>query len=272
MKEKNIEEILTKYNLSEEEFKTILKSSKGKPTEANAKIDSGTKKFYYCYFSDPHIGSKEFQETLYNKMCKMINQYKPDFVINAGDTLEGMSNRAGHIYDLNQVGFFAQSKYAVELLSQINKPIYAIDGNHDGWYQKAGNAGIVVGEDLERRVKNYNFLGQMEGDLDVDGIKIKLFHGNDGSAYAMSYKLQKLIESFTGGEKPNIVHSGHYHKSLYLFSRNVHGIESGTLQGQTPFMRGKKLQAHMGFGFVRVWHDGKGEIKRFNHEFVPYYT
>ncbi len=271
MKEKNIEQVLSEYNLTEVEFKAILKSSKNKPIDSNVKIDSGTKKFYYCYFSDPHIGHKEFKPEIFAKMIKMINQYKPDFVLNAGDTLEGMSNRAGHIYELKQIGFVEQSKYAVDLLSQIEIPIYAIDGNHDEWFEKAGNAGIVVGKDLERRIQNYNFLGQMEGDLNVDGIKIKLFHGNDGSAYAMSYKLQKLIESFTGGEKPNIVHSGHYHKSLYLFSRNVHGIESGTLEGQTPFMRGKKLQAHMGFGFVRIWHDGEGEIKRFNHEFVPYY-
>jgi len=99
---------------------------------------------------------------------------------------------------------------------------------------------------------------------------MKLYHGNDGSAYAISYKLQKLIESFTGGEKPNIVLSGHYHKAMEMFSRNVFGFECGTLCGQTRWMRGKKIQAHMGFGIIEVWKNGRG-IQRLRHEFFPYY-
>lgn len=120
-------------------------------------------------------------------------------------------------------------------------------------------------------VKNYTNLGQDEGDIILPhDTTIKLFHGNDGTAYADSYKIQKLIESFTGGEKPDIVFSGHYHKSLYVARRNIHGFESGTLCGQSKFMRGKKIPAHMGFGIVDVY-VGKTGCSRLVHEWVQLY-
>lgn len=273
-KDKQVQQILRmmdKNNLSKSELENIIKSSKKKESNTSHSIDVGSKKFSYAYFSDSHIGSNSFKPEVFDKMIRLINMYKPDFVLNAGDNLEGMSNRPGHVYELTHIGFNQQFNYAVDLFSQINVPIYGIDGNHDDWFSSKSDQGIIVGNELDKAIGNYNHLGEMEGDLKVDGVDIKLFHANDGTAYAVSYKMQKLVESFTGGEKPAILHSGHYHKSLYMFNRNVHGIESGTLCGQSKFMRGKKIPAHTGFGFVRVWHDGKGSVKRFNHEFVPFY-
>lgn len=269
--EERLVKLMDKYKISNHDLETILKNSKKKPHINSKKIDVGSKKFYYAYFSDSHMGSNSFRPDVYEKMLKLINMYKPDFVINVGDTLEGMSNRPGHVYELTHIGFNQQFNYAKDLLSQIKIPIYGIDGNHDAWFEMKSDQGIIVGNELDKAIENYNHLGQMEGDLNIDGINMRLFHANDGTAYATSYKLQKLIESFSGGEKPNILHSGHYHKSLYMFNRNVHGIESGTLCTQSKFMRGKKIPAHTGFGFGRVWHDGHGEVKRYNHEFIPFY-
>lgn len=114
-------------------------------------------------------------------------------------------------------------------------------------------------------------MGEWEADIKLaPNVIMKLFHGNDGTAYADSYKLQKLIESFQGGKKPNIVLSGHYHKQVAIFRRNVFGFECGTLCGQTKFMRGKKLPAHMGFGIIELWVNKTG-IARLRHEFFPYY-
>lgn len=265
------DKLLKKYNIGLSDLESILKSGKKKPENNKKSIDVGSKKFYYAYFSDAHIGSNAFKPEVYDKMLKLINMYHPDFVLNIGDTLEGMSGRDGHVYELTHIGFNQQFNYAVDLLNRIKLPIFGIDGNHDAWYEGKNNQGVIVGEELQKNITNYNHIGQMEGNLNVDGVNIKLFHANDGTAYAASYKLQKLIESFSGGEKPEIVHSGHYHKSLYMFTRNVHGIESGTLCGQSKFMRGKKIPAHTGFGFVKVWHNGDGEVRRFNHEFVPFY-
>ena len=140
----------------------------------------------------------------------------------------------------------------------------------NSWYYNKADHGIIVGKELELRVKDYKNLGQDEGWIDITPkVNIMLFHGNDGTSYADSYKLQKLIESFDENEKPSILHSGHYHKSLYLYRRGVHGFESATLCEQSKFMRGKKIPAHMGFGIVDVVYNTNG-IVSLDHKFFPY--
>lgn len=227
----------------------------------------------FGYFSDPHVGHKEFREDLWVKMMRTFKKEGIDTVYCAGDLMESMSGRPGHIYELNKLGFSAQADYLEELISafpDIN--IHGIDGNHDEWYVNKNNAGLIVGEEMARRCENYNFLGQMEADVELaPNVRIKLYHGRDGTAYAQSYKMQKLIESFTGGDKPSIVLSGHYHKHLTMWNRNVFGVECGTLCGQTPFMRGKKLPAHMGFGMMDIHYNRKG-VQRVDHTWFPEFT
>lgn len=270
--ESKLLKVAQKLGISEEDAIVALKSlSRGERPGQARKLPISRKSFKFGYFSDAHIGHEKFQLELFDYMVRFFKREKIDFILNPGDHLEGMSGRPGHVYELTHVGFDQQINYATELYSQLDDiPHYGIDGNHDQWFYKKSDQGIIVGKELEKRLKNYHHLGQDEGDLEVGGIKIKLFHAGDGSAYAISYKMQKLIESFSGGEKPNIVLSGHYHKALYLFARGVHGIECGTLCGQSRFMRGKKLPAHMGFGVVEVIRNRKG-VERLNHTFVPWY-
>lgn len=263
---------LEKLNLTEEEAVQILKSlhCKVRPVDTT-KIKISRKSFSFGYFSDPHIGSTYFQPELFAYMVKFFKSEKPDFIMNAGDHLEGMSGRPGHVYELSHIGLSQQLQYAIELYSQLDSfPHYGIDGNHDGWFFNKNDNGVIVGEELEKSLKNYHNLGQMEGNLTVNNIRIQLYHGGDGTAYAISYKLQKLIESYSNGVKPNIVLSGHYHKALYLFLRGVHGLECATLCGQTSWMRGKKIPAHMGFGIVHIIFNQRG-VERFVHEFIPWY-
>lgn len=260
-----------KPKLTDKEVATLLKSIHAeKPRKPRSLPISGSS-FTFGYFSDAHIGHKKFQLGLFDYMVRYFRETKPDFILNPGDHLEGMSNRPGHVYELTHIGYEAQSKYLRELYSQLDDfDHYGIDGNHDQWYFKKADHGLIVGAELERSLSKYHHLGQDEGDLFVGGVHIKLYHGGDGTAYATSYKLQKLIESFSGGEKPNIVLSGHYHKALYLFSRDVHGFECGTLCGQTSWMRGKKIPAHMGFGIVKVVFNHRG-VERLTQEFIPWY-
>lgn len=272
-KPSKLDKLLLEQGITEAEAVRLLQNSGHKPIKPK-KFSTNAEKIRYGYFSDAHIGEKHFDEALFLQMKDYFNSLKLDFVIDVGDHLEGMSGRPGHIYELNDIGFDAQFNHCLELYEQIHAPIFGIDGNHDDWYTKKNSAGVVVGERLERELPHYTHLGVWEGDLEVGNgrnkVWIKLFHANDGTAYADSYKLQKLIESFTGGEKPQIVHSGHYHKAIALFRRNVWGFESGTLCGQSQFMRGKKLQAHKGYGVVEFDHSNGG-IERLVHEFVPSY-
>lgn len=227
----------------------------------------------FGYYSDPHVGQKEFSEELWMKMISFYNREGISTVYCPGDNLEGMSGRPGHIYELAQIGATAQMNYASQLFQVADKlHFFIIDGNHDQWYKEKNSSGLVSGAELAHRNKNVTFLGEWEADVKLsNSVVMKLFHGNDGSAYATSYKIQKLIESLEGGKKPNIILSGHYHKQLALFTRNVFGFECGTLCGQTRWMRGKKLAAHMGFGIIELWVNPRG-VERLRHEFIPHFA
>jgi len=272
--DKKILNSVKKRGLSANELERILKSFENSaPKNKQVFSDYFENKTRIGVFSDAHIGAKPFDEPFFRHMVKMFEKEKVSRIYNVGDTLEGMSGRDGHIYELSEIGFNQQFEKAKGLFSLFPKEmsIFGIDGNHDAWYHKKNNAGLIVGRELENNLSNYKHLGEDEADVSLrKNVTMKLFHPNDGTAYAISYKMQKLMESFTGGEKPEILLQGHYHKAMYMFNRNIHGIECGTLCGQTKWMRGKKIPAHKGFWIIDI-EMGKGGIGSFKPTFYHGY-
>lgn len=247
----------------------LFKSSKHKLYKPRF-LESKTNTFYYGYISDTHIGHQEFDEPLFIEAAKRFNSEKVDFVLHAGDPIEGMSGRPGHIYELTHVGWTEQTNYCAELFSYINAKIFGIGGNHSSTWATEKSSGLNIGDYLESKIKNYTHLGDNEGELKINNIRIKLFHPNDGSGTSISAKLEKLIDYLEPKELPNILHSGHYHKFLYLYKRGVHAFESGTLCASSWFMRGQKLKSHKGYGLVKVKYSGSNIIE-LTQTFIPKY-
>jgi predicted phosphodiesterase len=191
-----------------------------------------------------------------------------NFLVIAGDLVEGMSPRPGHIYECTHLGYDAQKTYAIEQLSRWKGKIYAIDGNHDRWYLKANGALIV--KDICDALPNATFLGHDEGDIRINGIWIKVFHGEDGASYATSYRIQKIIESISGGEKPNVLLLGHDHKQSNFFERNIHAVGGGCLSTQSRWMRSKRMAAHPGFWILEMTINKSGIVK-FTTTWYPFY-
>jgi len=207
--------------------------------------------------SDTHIGSKYFNPQLFDKVIKYFEKKKVDGIYHAGDILEGMSGRAGHIYELDAIGLDAQLDLAIKYLSSTALPIFAITGNHDDWYRQKADIGADVGKLLEQRLHNFKFLGLNEADVILNGTKIKLFHPAKGTAYALSYQGQKLVESFDDKNKPDIVLNGHYHKALFMNVRDVNYFECGTIQNQSGWMRSKNIPAHTGAWIIDIYKDNR---------------
>jgi predicted phosphodiesterase len=260
-------------NLSDKEISLLLKTIEEEPVE---------KKKHFHYFnknhvkigvmSDTHIGHSRCDEDFILSAFKHFEKAGVEAIYHAGDILEGMSGRDGHIYELSHVGFQAQMDAAVNLFNCSPVKLYGIIGNHDAWYLKKQNMGVNVGKVLEERLPGkFGYLGDSEADVELArNIKMKLFHANDGTAYAISYKPQKLVESLGGGEKPNIIIEGHYHKSLQMFTRNIHVFEAGTFMNQSEFMRLKKIPSHKGYWILDIFYSRKS-VERLVTEFVPRY-
>jgi len=222
-------------------------------------------------FGDTHMGNIQFDQKLFDYMIKTFDKENVDYVLCTGDIVDGWyQNRPSSIFEQNAIGFDAQFKLAEKNLKKIEQPLYFITGNHS-YNTFVRGAGVEIGNYLEDKLENSTWLGNGEGDIILGGQKIKLLHPDGGTAYAISYRPQKIVESLGGGEKPNMLLIGHYHKAEYIFYRNVHTIQTGTLMGQTKFMRGKSIPAHKGFWIVDVQGKKNGQIDRISPSLYPAY-
>lgn len=258
-------------NYTEAELK-ILANGKQQVLQASKKLNINFegKRVKIGVMTDTHIGHQKFYPERVYAAFEEFKKEKVDFICHAGDVTEGMSHRPGHIYELTHLGYDKQKEFAVEIFGQwTDSPIYAIDGNHDRWFIKSNGAYIV--KDIARELDNFHFIGHDEGNILLnDNTEIRLWHGEDGNSYATSYRLQKIIESLQGGDKPNIMFCGHTHKYSKIIERNVHVISVGCIEDQTKWMRGKRIPAHTGFGIYDITFNENG-ISKLSETFFPFY-
>jgi len=224
--------------------------------------------------SDTHLGSKYTDPEWMLEAFRIFAEEGVDFITHSGDVTEGMSGREGHYQECTHFGMDSQRDHAVEVLSECasitgDKTIYMISGNHDRWSLK--RCGTDVCESIAYRVPQIDYIGHDEGDIVVGSATIRLWHGLDGSSYAISYRPQKIIESLTGGDKPNVMIAGHVHKAGYFYTRHVHFVSAPCIQKQSKWMRGKRLEAATGFAIADITIGDKG-VGRFRAEFFPFYA
>lgn len=256
---------------TDDELKLIAKGFSPKQEMINFPKPNFTGKHYKVgVMSDLHLGSKYSSPEYIKDALKEMETVGCDFITLGGDLVDGMtSKRPWQIYELSVLGYSSQRDLAVEVLGSTEVPIMAISGNHDLYFQQSAGANIV--KDICDRIPNMTFLGDHEGDINVSGATIKLWHGIDGNSYATSYRLQKIIESFSNNEYPDILLASHTHKFCYLFDRDIHAISTACMQKQTKFMRGKKLAAHVGFCILE-FDVLDSQVTNLSCRYYPYYN
>ena len=260
--------ILKRY--SRDELEAIARGRGSDDLKTAAPMSMGGGIVKVLVITDTHWGSAHVNDAWYLTALAEGKREGVSELWHAGDVTEGMSGRDGHVYELRAIGYTAQRDMAVEFLRRAEMPIKAIAGNHDLWFSSKADMGADIVQDICSRIDGAEYLGPHEADIPVNGVKVRLFHGEDGASYALSYRVQKIIESFQGGEKPEVLITGHDHKAGYFFIRNVHTILGGCLQKQTPWMRRKKIQAMPGF-YILTMCIGDGEVKWIDPRFYPFY-
>lgn len=222
--------------------------------------------------SETHFGS------LYEKYQELVNAYKYfkkegiKIVFHCGDVVEGERVYPGQEYERYISGGDNLVKKVIEEYPKVKGiKTYYILGSHDLSYWKI--AGIDVGEKISEKRKDLIYVGREEADIKVGpNIIIRMVHPGGGSSYAISYKIQKYIESLSGGQKPTICLFGHYHKAFYMpCYRNVFAIATGCLQGQTGFMRRHNLAAHLGFWVCEAIINKQKLVSKLKAEFIGFY-
>lgn len=234
----------------------------------------------FGFLSDNHLCSNFERLDVLHLLYDLYESEGIKTVLNGGNWIEGESR-----FNKNEIhvhGFGRQIDYAVKNYP-YKKDIqtWFISGDdHEGWYNQ--REGINSGEYFqmmreEAGMHDLKHLGYVEADIDLNkaGYEIpmwcRVMHPGGGSAYAISYAGQKIVESLQGGEKPHLLFIGHFHKLSYNLVRNVHVIQMGTTKDQDIFMRKKKISAHVGGGIVELRRGEDGLLNRVKVEFITAY-
>lgn len=265
------QDIVDKLGLNEQQLKKLAKQINSRPQKENKPYSFDGDHVRFIATGDSHMGHKDFNQPLWDAMAERANQDDIDFVLHTGDVCEGWyTQRQGHVFELTHLGYDQQVDFALENFSKINKDVYFITGNHTAntfWKM----AGVDIGQTLEDRLERMHYLGCQHGSIELPyGHKVEMRHPDGGTAYAISYKTQKMVEALEGGTKPAVLLIGQFHKAEYLFYRNVHCVQTATTCGQTPFMRNKGIAAHEGFWDIDMAVDKNG-VTRFQPTYYPAY-
>lgn len=240
---------------------------------------SGEWQHQLLFTTDNHLCNKHSRLDVLNAAYKHAAELGITTAINAGNWIDGEA-RFNRTELLTAPGMDNQLDYMIDKWPVVKGvTTYFIAGDdHEGWYQQ--REGIEIGRYLQIRAEqqgrhDLKYLGYGEADIRLkygSGSSVgRLVHPGGGSAYAISYTDQKRVESYQGGEKPQIEFVGHYHKFIHGYPREVHTIQGGCTCDQTMFMRKKRIQAHVGYTLNRIQQDKRGIITRVAVEWFPFF-
>ena len=228
--------------------------------------------------SDNHMCSRYARPDVDNALYDIFATEGITTVYNTGNWIDGEArfNKS----DLNVHGAGNQCRhFAKNYPAREGVTTYFIAGDdHEGWYTQ--REGIDIGKLAESYAREEGredlvYLGYMEHDVvipaDNGQTVIRLMHPGGGSAYAVSYTAQQIANSLTGGTKPNVLILGHYHKAEYLYYRGIHMVQAGCTMDQSPFMRKKRLAAHIGGWIIEMRQSSDGSVRRFKAEWISFF-
>lgn len=228
-------------------------------------------RYRFGVISDTHLGSKYAREDVVDALYDWFAAEGIRTVYHCGNWIEGEARF--NKYDLidQAHGMQQQVDYMVERYPRRKgvETHYVAGDDHEGWYVQ--REGVDIGKILQMAAESkgrndLKYLGYMEAFITLEhrksGETSKLLtcHPGGGSAYATSYAIQKIAESWQPGEKPGVALFGHYHKLEYLITRGVHCIQAGSTKDSDTFARKRRLAYHIGGWIVELWQDPQGAI------------
>lgn len=115
-------------------------------------------------------------------------------------------------------------------------------------------------------------MGSDVADMQIGKLKIRLFHGKGGNAYAKSYKIQKYLDSIPLEERPHILQTGHIHQSFYMKQDDTHCFQTSCLEDLTPFARSMGFANDKSVWWVDVEMNDRGQIQNITQELETFNT
>lgn len=208
--------------------------------------------------SDTHLCSKYDRLDILRYLYAKADDLGVQHILHSGDFTDGRSNRPEQIYELREASFEGQVEYCIDKYPKFDGHTYVIQGNHDNWWYKSNGSEIL--RPIAKAREDIVYLGPDVADMKIGKLKIRLFHGQGGIAYAKSYKIQKYLDTIPINEKPDILQTGHIHQAFYYKQDNTHCFQTSCLEDQTPYCRGLGLGNDKSVWWVDIEFDDKGNV------------
>lgn len=240
----------------------IIKLKKPMQTNGIYELPNNLQHLKLLLISDTHLASKFDRLDILRYLYAKAEDNNVNYILHSGDLTDGLSGRPQQLYDLKEASYTGQRDYVIDKYPKSNIPTYLIAGNHDLWWIKQCGADIC--KDIANQREDLHYLGSDCEDLKIGKLKIRLFHGKGGGAYAKSYKLQKYLDSIPTDELPNILQTGHTHQAFYMKQGNTHCFQTSCLQDLTSFERSMGFNNDKSCWWVDVYFDDKGNVYSIN--------
>ncbi len=227
--------------------------------------------------SDTHLSSKFYAQDELEETYDLFAQEGVEDVFHPGDLTggPGIVGYNGHLWEtLHECeGPAGTVDYAIKHYPlRPGMTTHFVEGNHDDWWrQKHGNDLL---EEICAARPDLHCLGRDVANLRIGPdlrTRVRLLHPDGGSAYALSYRPQKIVEGLLGGTKPHVLFIGHFHRAGWFFLRNVHALLCGCFEWQTPFLARKGIEPVVGAYILHLQLDPDGWVREFGWRFLPYY-
>lgn len=249
-----------------------------KPIKENDvyKIPNNLDHLKLLMISDTHLGSKYDRLDILHYLYDKAEDNNINYILHSGDLTEGLSGRSQQMYELKEASYTGQRDYVIDKYPKSDIPTYLIAGNHDLWWVRECGADIC--RDIANHREDLHYLGSDCEDLKIGKLRIRMYHGAGGGAYAKSYKLQKYLDSIDISERPHILQTGHIHQAFFMKQGKTHCFQTSCLQDLTPYERSKGLSNDKSVWWVDVYMDNNGnvhsitqELETFDKKFVKKY-
>lgn len=231
-----------------------------KPIQNNDvyEIPNSLEKVKLLLISDTHLCSKYDRVDILRYLYAKAEDNGVQCVLHSGDFTDGKSHRPEHVYELKELSYEGQVDYCVTNYPKFSGKTFAIAGNHDNWWYKSSGSEIV--KSVAKQREDIVYLGTDVADIKIGKLKIRLFHGNGGNAYAKSYKIQKYLDTIPVEEKPHILQTGHIHQAFYYKQDQTHCLQTGCLEDLTPYSRSCGFNGDKSCWWLDVELDDKGNV------------
>ena len=238
------------------------------------------KRFLLGCASDFHFGSKYCMREQLADYCDKLYRAGARTVLMAGDMLDGCYRHG--MWELSHHGWDEQAQDCLESLPRLpGLTYYFIDGNHDltTWAQTGAVSGARLQDFFRQNGRNdLHYLGASEGNvsLALEGVRrpvrAQAWHPKPGKSYALSYQIQKRIESYAPGTKPDILVCGHWHTAVYVVTRGIHALAAGCFQSpESAFARSLAGGVSCGGWMLSLECTETGTLRHVSAEHWSYY-